>query len=102
MTGDAKFDPSKILKIPVGAVNITGLTSAGISSKGGVSIKSGAIIDADIPAGLLMTSTGVLTATATGVFTATTAGAMNLIAVGEMLVKATGNVKIQGALIYLN
>ena len=99
---DQKYDPSKLLKIPVGAVNITALASAGISSKGGVSIKSGSIIDADIPAGLLMTSTGTLTATATGVFSATTAGAMNLIAVGEMLIKATGNVKVQGALIYLN
>jgi hypothetical protein len=97
-----KFDPKAILELPAGAVNISALTSAAVSSKGGVSIKSGALLEASIPAGLNMTSTGVLNATATGVFTATTAGAMNLIAVGEMLVKATGNLKLQGALIYLN
>jgi hypothetical protein len=100
---DAKFDPKSLLNLPVGAVNISALSSVGISGKtGGVSIAAGASLTATIPAGLTMTSTGVLNATATGVFTATTAGAMNLIAVGQMLVKATGNVKIQGALIYLN
>lgn len=100
---DAKFDPKSLLELPVGAVNISALSSVGISGKtGGVSISAGASLGASIPAGLTMTSTGVLNATATGIFTATTAGAMNLIAVGQMLVKATGNVKIQGALIYLN
>jgi len=98
-----KFDPKALLELPAGAVNISALTSVGISGKtGGVSISAGAALSATIPAGLTMTSTGVLNATATGVFSATTAGAMNLISVGQMLVKATGNVKIQGALIYLN
>lgn len=100
---NTKFDPKSLLDLPVGAVNISALTSVGISGKtGGVSIAAGASLTATIPAGLTMTSTGVLNATATGVFSATTAGAMNLISVGQMLVKATGNVKIQGALIYLN
>ena len=97
-----KFDPKALLELPVGAVNISALTSAAVSSKGGVSIKSGALLEASIPAGLNINSTGVLNATATGIFSATTAGAMNLIAVGEMLIKATGNLKVQGALIYLN
>lgn len=98
-----KFDPKALLELPAGAVNISALTSVGISGKtGGVSISAGAALSATIPAGLTMTSTGVLNATATGVFSATTSGAMNLISVGQMLVKATGNVKIQGALIYLN
>jgi hypothetical protein len=100
---DDKFDPKALLSLPVGAVNISALTSIGISTKtGGVSIAAGAPLTATIPVGLTMTSTGVLNATSTGIFTASSAGKMNLISVGEMLVKATGNVKIQGALIYLN
>lgn len=100
---DAKFDPASLLDLPAGAVNISGLIGVGIASTtGGVSISAGAKLTSSIPAGLLLTSKDVLNATATGVFTATTAGAMNLIAVGQMLIKSTGNVKIQGALIYLN
>lgn len=103
ISGDAKFNPKSLLDLPVGAVNISGLTSVGISSTtGGVSVSAGAALGATIPVGLNLTSRDVLNATATGVFSATTAGAMNLIAVGQMLVKSTGNVKIQGALIYLN
>ena len=101
LSGD--FDPSKLLSLPAGAVNISALTSVGISSTtGGVSVTAGAALGATIPVVLNLTSRDVLNATATGVFTASTAGAMNLIAVGKMLVKATGIVKIQGALIYLN
>lgn len=101
--GDAKFDPKALLDLPVGAVNISALNTVGISSTtGGVSVSAGSALGATVPVGLNLTSRDVLNATATGVFSATTAGAMNLIAVGQMLVKSTANVKIQGALIYLN
>jgi hypothetical protein len=103
ISGDAKFDPRALLDLPIGAVNISALTSVGISSTtGGVSVNAGAALGASIPAGLNLISRDVLNATSTGIFSATTAGAMNLIAVGQMLIKATGNVKVQGALIYLN
>lgn len=88
--------------MPVGSVNISGLKVGVASTVGGVSISAGAKLTAIIPTGLIMTSKDVISAAATGLFTATTAGKMNLIAVDEMLVKSTGNVKIQGALIYLN
>lgn len=97
-----KFDPKSLLDLPVGSVNISGLKVGVASTVGGVSISAGAKLTAIIPTGLIMTSKDVISAAATGLFTATTAGKMNLIAVDEMLVKSTGNVKIQGALIYLN
>ena len=100
---DSKFDSKSLLNLPVGAVNISGLAGVGIASTtGGVSISAGAKLTASIPTGLVMTSKDVISASSTGVFSATTAGAMNLISVGQMLIKSTANVKIQGALIYLN